>query len=55
MLELSTRGIRILQNLAAITGEQEINNLAIEERAKNVETSVSFWLKVRNVLSSWLG
>jgi hypothetical protein len=56
MLKLSERGIGILQSLACISGEEELGGeLALEGRAKSVETSIGFWLKARNVLSSWFG
>jgi cysteine sulfinate desulfinase/cysteine desulfurase-like protein len=56
ILKLSDRGIGILRSLACISGEKElVNELVLEGRAKSTEMSVAFWLKVRNVLSRWLG
>ena len=59
IMELSARGISILQNLATLDGEPELRRkdkgLEVERSSENENTSLNLWLKVRNVFSRWFG
>lgn len=58
LLNLSARGMDILESLACVDGDPELKkmyNLSLKDGFIEANTSVDLWVKVRNALSRLFG